>query len=167
MSGNVVMIDGSPLFFQKFSQTVEKSIISEDNIQNKVLITLIGIDSTNERDDVVKKIILASDWNTKLDLFMKLHETKQSFKRLDLKEYISAIMERFRMTQNLNMDSFPMLERSKLSIVRPTDYLVLDIDDNYGLQQYSPTEVNKLLLTGNHVSILESVELCDFINELS
>lgn len=166
LSGNVVLIDGSPLFFQKFTETVGQFITSEEIGQNEILATLIRIDYPNDNEEVVKNILLASGWNSKLDVFMKFYETKLNFKRNDSRDYITAILERFKMIQALNLNHFPKLEKSNIKLVTPSDKLVTDIDEAYGLQENSSTVVETILLTGNHVSILETVEIFEYINRI-
>lgn len=167
LTGNVVMIDGSPLFFRKFTDNVAKVVTSEENGQNEILVTLIRIDFPGEdNQEVIKNIFSVSDWNLKLDVFMKFHESKLNFKRIDSRDYITAIMERFKMANDLQLDSFPRLEKSKISIVQPSDLLVVDIDETYGLQENSSFSVETLKITGNHSSILETNDLFEFINKL-
>lgn len=166
LSGNVVLIDGSPLFFQKFSETIGQFITSEEIGQNEILATLIRIDYPNDSEEVTRNISLAFDWNSKLDVFMKFYETKLNFKRNDSRDYITAILERFKMIQNLNLNHFPKLEKSKIKLFTPSDKLVKDIDETYGLQEISSTVIETILLTGNHVSILETAELFENINRI-
>lgn len=165
-TGNVVLIDGSPLYFQKYADSISKSVSSNDSGQNEILSTLIKIDYPKDNAEVMKNIFLAADWDSKMDVFMKFQESNSRSNKKYSKELITAIFKRFKMMEGMDLSIFSHIKVSKLSLVKPSHKLVMDIDEFYGLNSYSTSDIEAVTINANHVSVLESNELYNFINKI-
>lgn len=164
-SGNVVLIDGSPLFFQRYAESITKSVSSNESGQNEILATLIRLDFPKDNAVVLKDIFLAADWDSKLDVFMKFHESTNS-KKTYSRDFITAILKRFKMMEALDLSIFSHIKVSKLSLVKPSHKMVMDIDEFYGLNSYCTSDIEAITINANHISVLENDELFSFINKI-
>ena len=166
MTGNVILIDGSPLYFSKYAEQITKSVSSNESGQNEILSVLIRIDFPTDNSEVLRNIFLAPDWDSKLEVFMKFHELNLNSKKQYSKDFISAILKRFKMMEGMDLSLFSHIKVSKLSLVKPTRKLVMDVDEFYGLNNYSESEVEAITIDANHISVLDSEELFTFINKI-
>jgi hypothetical protein len=64
---------------------------------------------------------------------------------------------------DLDEASFGIL-KSTLTLIRPSDKLVMEIDEDYGLKQYSESKVEVIEILGNHATILKNLKLIELLN---
>lgn len=158
------MIDGSPLFFKRFTEYLGHANTNDEQIQNEILTSLVRVDFTERYQEVFKEALSGADLEEKLDSFLKFYRSEKSFEQKYSKTGLVALFKRFKMIQSLSETSFPHLKSTKISLVVPSDKLISDITENYNLDQYSSQSVETLVINGNHLSILQSIELSNFIN---
>lgn len=158
------MIDGSPLFFQSFTESLGHVNTSDEQIQNEILTSLVRMDFPDRYQDILRNALTGADWEEKLENFIKFYRSEKSFERKYTKAGLIALFRRFKMIQTVNEASFPYLESSKISLVVPSDKLINDIHENYNLSRFCSQSVETFVINGNHLSILQSVELSKFIN---
>ncbi|CRL02266.1 CLUMA_CG015087, isoform A [Clunio marinus] len=165
-SGSIVMVDGSPTFFKRFTKFLGHSDTNDASIQREILTSLIHMEFPDNHEDIASEVFSKPDLNTKLESFINLYETMHNFKRKKKysKEWIIALFKRFKMVQALNENSFPTLESSRMSLVVPSEKLFNDISINYDLNLYTLNDIQTLVIDGNHVSILHNLELPKFLN---
>lgn len=162
--GRVAMIDGSPLFFQRFTESLGHASTADDKIQNEILTSLVRMDFPDRYQEILKEALTGADWEEKLENFLKFYRSEKSFERKYSKAGLVALFRRFKMIQTVNETSFSYLKSSRISLVVPSDKLISDIAENYNLSRYSSQSVETLVINGNHLSILQSAELPNFIN---
>lgn len=160
------MVDGSPLFFKRFAESLGDANTSEDFIQNEILTALVRSDFPEKHPFVLDNALEATNWESKLEAFIDFYNFEKTFEKKYSKEWIVALFYRLKMVQSLNEASFPFLESTKISLVVPTDKLISDIPENYNLNRYCSQSVETIVVNGNHLSILHNVELSNFINSL-
>lgn len=165
-SGKIVMIDGSPLFFKRFTEFLGHANLPNEHIENEILTGLLRMDFPDDYENILKNVIVGDEWSAKLDSLMTFYDTKSGLHRKYTKEWIQALAKRSIMTKAVNEASFPHLKSSKISLVVPNDKLLPDLIENYNLNLYCSENVETLVLNGNHVSILHNDELPKFINSL-
>lgn len=151
----------------KIAQLVETNQTSDEEVQNQLITALIRLNYPDNFFDVAKEIFMETTWDSKMDKFMKIQETNQKFYRKDTKEFITAILQRFKIINKLSEAEFPSLESTQLTLITPADKLFPDIDENYDLKSYSARNIETATFKGNHVSILETVELSDYVNNIN
>lgn len=165
MNGSLVMIDGSPMFFKKIADA-EYSNITDEDIQNQFLTILVKKDFPNEYIEIIQNILMTTHWDTKVDSFLKFQKEKENFYRKDSKQYINAIFGRIKIMKELDVESFPCLETSNCILVLPADKIRDDMDENYSLIRYCKLGVETITFKGNHISVLENIELTEQINKM-
>lgn len=167
-TGKVILIDGSPLFFQKYAENIIKSYATEELGQIEMLSTLIRIDFPQGNEEILKSVLVAADWDSKLDVFMKFHESNKNSTKQYSRHFITAILRRLKMMGVTESSQFSQVKISNISLVKPTDkFLTADIGEFYGLESYSSSEIEVVTIDGNHISVLESQELFNFINRIN
>lgn len=162
--GNVVMIDGSPLFFKRFVENLAPTDTSDDLILVQILTALIRIDFQDRYHEVLKIALAGNDSEEKVDNFMRFYDSEPNLKKKYTKEWVTGLFNRFKMTQNMNESSFPYLKSSKISLVVPSEKIIAGLAEDYNLNRYCSQKVETLVVNGNHLSILQNAELAKFIN---
>lgn len=163
-AGNVIMIDGSPLFFKRFTEFLGHVDSSDEYIQNEILTSLVRMDFPENHQAMLTKTLSETSWDAKIDSFISFYANEQSYNKKYSREWMTALYQRFKMVQTINEASFSYLKSSRISLVVPSDKLISDINEDYNLHRYSSQAVPTLVVKGNHVSILHNSELSKFIN---
>lgn len=164
--GKVVMIDGSPLFFKHFATSLGSLETPDEFIQNEILSTLVRMDFPEKHQEIMKEALSGVDFESKVESFITFYQSSKNFERKYSKDWIVALFKRFKMAQTLNETSFSYLKSTKISLVVPSDKLLNDLPEDYNLNRYCSQTVETLVINGNHLSILQHIELSKFINSL-
>jgi pimeloyl-ACP methyl ester carboxylesterase len=164
--GNVVMIDGSPLFFKRFTESLGSVDAPDEAIQHEILKTLIRIDFPGNYPEVMATLT-GQSWEQELENFLKIYVKERNLNRKYSKDSIVGLFNRMKMSRVSSEASFPFLQATKISLVVPSEKLVNDITENYDLNRYSSQSVEVLTVNGNHLSILQSADLSNFINSFN
>ncbi|XP_031629091.1 fatty acid synthase-like [Contarinia nasturtii] len=77
-----------------------------------------------------------------------------------------GIMNRVRMVLRENEEYVGDKIKSNITLIRPTIKVVLDIENDYQLSQYNNGHVNVITIGGNHLSMLNNLQLYEIINDI-
>lgn len=160
------MVDGSPLFFKRFADSMGDAYSSDELAQNEILTALVRTDFPEKHQFVLDNVLDGTDWESKLEGFINFYNSEKTFEKKYSKDWIIALFNRLKLVQSLNEASFPYLKSTKISLVVPTDKIFSDITENYNLSRYCSQSVETTVVIGNHLSILHNIELSKFINNL-
>lgn len=160
------MIDGSPLFFKRLTESLGLVNAPDEAIHNEILKNLIRIDFPSNYEAVMKRTLSGRNWSEKLENFLQLN-AKESLNRKHSMSSIVGVFNRIKMSRVSNEASFPFLNATKIALVVPSEKLVNDIPENYDLNRYSSQNVECFTVNGNHTSIFKSSELSNFINSFN
>lgn len=166
-AGVLIMIDGSPLFFKHFSDAITPVSVPREYVQNEILRSLINLDYAETSDEIYKTALIGTNFEEKLESFIKFSNSDKRSNKKYSKTSIEALINRLWMTGELQLDSFPVLESIKMFLIVPTEKLFEGLPEDYDLSQYSSCKVPTTTITGNHLSIVNSSELSEFIKKIS
>ncbi|CAO1403431.1 unnamed protein product [Diamesa serratosioi] len=163
--GKIVLIDGSPLFLNKLVSNL--MLNTEEELQNYLLSTIINIAFPEECDFITKNVITNSTWDAKIDKLIEFTSAQNLYSSNYMKNITNALMNRTKMMINLDVDAFKPLKSTPLSLIRPNQASVTEIDEDYGLQKLCKQKINLQFIDGNHSTVLDNVRLIEIINKLT
>lgn len=162
-SGSVILIDGSPQFLHKLSNaTIADN--SDENIQSMVILPCIRLLFPSEFEEIAKKVFSQTSWETRLKTFVDIGATKSQYTAGYGKQMLNAIVKRVKMCLKADEVEFEKLKTSSITLIKPTNPSVSDLDEDYGLGRYFEKEVKATIVEGDHASILKNPELLKLIN---
>lgn len=165
--GNIVIIDGSPLFIKLFSESLGPVDAPDDLIQNEILKSIIRRDFPNDFQELTKQTMMGDDWDARLDNCLRLYSSHTELMLKYSRRIIKGLSNRLKMSRGFDETSFPFLNATQIALFVPTEKLFVDdIVEDYGLGRFSSHSIKTLTVNGNHLSILMSEECFNFINSL-
>lgn len=177
--GHIVLIDGSPKYLLKLMQGIRRNTSQTANIENDLIMILFThFCSLDHLDGFVKKLSNYDNLSKKIDLiteFVSL-EFKAIYSKRYLHNIIVAVFNRLKLLADLNDHINETNElnavidtklKSPITLIRPTQTSVADIADDYDLRTYSECAVNVKYINGNHLTVIENIELSNTLNDLS
>ncbi|CAG9806916.1 unnamed protein product [Chironomus riparius] len=163
-TGKVIIIDGSP----GLSKKLITNMISVSENVDKTIETLsmdlsLKYAFPNDVSNRKKFVLAESTWDAKL---LKLDEIYLDFEVYS-KKFISkaATLVKNRLTAGyyLSLDDFATI-KSPIKLVKPTEALVFNEEHDFGLNKFSDSEIEVIILEGNHTTILEHPDVFKIIN---
>lgn len=176
--GNVVLIDGSPKYLVKLLQGIRRNTSQTDNIENDlILILFTQLSSVDHLDDFVKKLSNCDNLSNKINLIMEYvsNEFRANYSVEHLQNIAVAVFNRLKLLVELDAQMNETNEltaiidrklKSQITLIRPTQTSIADISENYDLHKYSECAVNVKYLDGNHLTVIENIELSKTLNEI-
>lgn len=166
LSGHILCIDGSPVFLKKL---VLKSIKADhfslrklenlilDNIASTCLPTL-NLETFNER------LFMLDDWQPKIQSLIDLLAVSEC--KIIEKYLLEAVTGFYNRSVATFFYSITNRIQSDVTLVRPTEASITDIDDMYELHSHTEGTVSLKYVEGNHHSVLESSSLANIVNKI-
>lgn len=163
-SGSVTMIDGSPQFLHKLSNSTILNK-TDENIQSMIILPCIRLLFPEELEDIAKKVFAKDTWETRLETFVNIGETRSQYSGLYGTKMLNALVKRTKMSLNADKLEIGKLKNTSISLIKPTNSSAKDLDEDYGLGKYCSQKVKVTLLEGDHASILKKPELIKILND--
>lgn len=167
MKGKLVLIDGAPLFLKKLSIDHFKSDFSDETIQTMLLANAIQSVFHESNGELVKLVLSKPTWDARLDKLTEFTKEHNLYSDLYLRNILDALVNRIKLVLNFNIDLFKPLKHTLITLIRPTEASVIDIDEDYGTNKLSDHKINIKFVEGNHITMLENHKLSGLINSLN
>lgn len=176
--GHVVIVDGAPRYLIKLLHGIRRSTSQTDNLENDlIVISFTHFCNSDRLDEFIKKLANCDKLSSKVELIADFvsDEFKATYSAKYLFCLIVAVLNRLKSLVKLNTlldntDELTALIDSKLkspiTLIRPTQSAISDISEDYDLHKYSECEVNVKYVDGNHLTVIENVELSNILNGL-
>lgn len=177
--GHVVIIDGSPRYLVKLLQGIRRSTSQTENLENDlIMICFAHFCNSDQLDEFIKKLANCNDLSSKEELIADFvsAEFKSTYSAKYLVNLIVAVLNRLKALAkfNISLDNTDELTtvldaklKSPITLIRPTQTVISDIPEDYDLHKYSECEINVRYLDGNHLTVIDNVELSDILNSLT
>lgn len=165
----VLCIDGSPTLLKKMIQNFVKSkAVTDETIQLELISHMMQAVFPEENlDSMRQKMEHLAGWEMKLNKLIEIIKWSQLDIQVDYFTTIcDGIYNRTIAAHHSQTENVVKI-KSPIVLVRPTDAIVSDIDEDYELQRYTEGLVTLKFIDGNHQSILENSKLVDIINEMN
>lgn len=166
MKGHVLLIDGAPHFLKQLSYGHLTTEINDETIQMLLVVGIVQLVFPDENpEDLISALAKCETWEDKLD-FLAIYSKKTStqYSETYLRKMMEALLNRLRIVFNYDMAK-PNKIKSSITLVRPTEVAVVDIDEDYELSHYTEGKVHLKFLEGNHTTMLDNPKLALIIND--
>lgn len=166
--GLVMCIDGSPIFLKKM---IQKFIKSEEATDEKIQLEIISqtmqtVFPEESLDNIRRKMEQIETWDKKLEKMVEFIKVAQLEIETDyFTTLCSGIYNRTIAAHHSQTDNIVKI-KSPIVLVRPTDALISDIDEDYEMPRFTEGLVTLKFIDGDHQSILANPKLIDIINEM-
>lgn len=163
-TGKIILLDGSPKFIRTLANEHLPENFTDETIQSLVLANTITTMFPEDANEKVFTVLSEKSWDGRL---LKLIEVSKD-KKIYSNEYgimiMNAFVNRMKLSLSLDIEKFPVNETTPVTLVRPSELSILDIDEDYGLSSYFKAKIEIKFLEGNHMTILENPKLSVIIN---
>lgn len=167
MKGHIMLIDGSPLWLKQLSYAhIGTQQVSDEAAQ---ALLLVGIINNLLPDDNPEEIIASMadfpTWSAKVD-HLVAYGAKNNIKYSEeyLRKMVNSLFSRLRLTFDFDINAVHKV-KSSITLVRPTEVAVVDIDEDYELSKLTEGSVQLKFIEGNHSTMLDNPQLANLIND--
>lgn len=161
--GSLIIVDGSPKFIHKMSSLVVPDR-SDDNIRNVLLVTCIRVLFPDEFNDIAKKVFSLTKWDEQLKCFGEYSVQRTRYSYEYGKIMLNALVKRMNISLDADKLQLSTLENTPLRFLKASESSTKDLEEDYGLRQYSKQPITTNILTGNHLTMLSNPELVKLIH---
>ncbi|XP_031641000.1 fatty acid synthase-like [Contarinia nasturtii] len=167
LTGDVIVADGSVSLFKRFLKALLPNMDPSIEIVENFLQTQLVYEILPEiNSDEIQKIIHGEKtFDGRMDKFlsqMKKHEYSTEY----LKNIAYGLKNRIRMVLQENEEYVGDKIKSNITLICPTAKLVVDIDNDYQLTQYTNGRMFVHTIEGSHLTMLDNVQLYEIINDI-
>lgn len=163
-TGKVIIIDGSPKFIHQISNQLVPVDYTDDNLQELILMACTKLLFRDSAMEVGKKIFSHESLESRLEEFLNEAKERSEYSIEYGRKMLQGLLNRFKISLNADKISFNKLKNStQLTFVKPSETSLHEIDDDYGLSDFIESEMEIRVIDGDHVSILNNIELIQFI----
>lgn len=176
--GHVVIIDGAPRYLIKLLHGLRRNTSQTDNLENDLIMILFThLCNADQLDGFIKRLTNCDKLSSKVELIgdFVTPEMKATYSAKYLFNVTVAVLNRLKALVKFNVqldhtDELTAVMESKLkspiTLIRPTQTSIADISEDYDLHKYSECEVCVKYVDGNHLTVIENVELSNILNDL-
>lgn len=163
-TGKVIVIDGSPKFVHQISNQLVPVDYTDDTLQDLILMGCTKILFRDSAMEVGKKIFTHESSELKLEEFLNQAKERSEYSVEYGRQMLQGLLNRFKISLNADKIAFNKLKNStQLTFVKPSESSLHQIDDDYGLSVLIESEIEIRVIDGDHLSILNNMELIQFI----
>lgn len=162
--GKILLIDGSPKFLKKLSLDHLPKNYTVENMQNIILTNLALVLLPEDTGKNVKEVLSESSWDGRIKKLAELYRDKKLYSEEYGIKMCNALVNRMILSTNIDINSFALLQNTPLTLIRPSEASLQEIEDDYGLKQYVSNPIDIKYMEGNHATILEHPKLSEAIN---
>lgn len=168
MKGHVLIIDGAPAFLKRLA-TDQLSLVSDKTGDAALydIILMAGLRILYPGEELEHWNILAKidDWNARIEKLIEMGSNESVYSPKYIRNMLQAIFNRTKIASEYNLEN-PFQIEADITLIRPTEVSVMDIDEDYGIAAYTKGQVSLKYVEGNHVTMLENPKIAYLINEV-
>lgn len=167
LTGQLICLDGSFLLFKRFMKALMPNMeATEEFIQDFLLEQLAYEILPEQKPDAIKKVLKEEkNWEDSLNKFISLMP-KQEFSDEYLRDIGYGLKNRFKIVLNESEEYTGEKIQSNITLIRPVTGFGVEIDNEYGLTQMTNGSVFVSFIDGNHLSMLDNIQLYQIINDI-
>lgn len=165
MTGNVLLIDGSPVFLKQLSYGTLTSNVSDESIQLMLIVAIVqNIFPEESPEEILAKLSECQTWEQKVNKLVEFGKAQSEYSEHYMRSTTQAMYNRLKIIFNFDSKNIVKI-KSPITLVRPTEVAVVDIDEDYELSRYTEGPVNLKFIDGNHTTVLDNLKLAQIIND--
>ncbi|XP_059621795.1 fatty acid synthase-like [Phlebotomus argentipes] len=164
MTGQILLIDGAPEFFKLLLAEQLGENATEQDAEELILENILRIVFPGENPKEVWGQFRAQNWRESVKHLLEVCKSQHVYSQ-DFLKYIAEFLHR-RLRHILASDSGKVEPvNCPITLVRPTDASVTDIERDYGMAQWTRDKFHLRFIDGDHVSMLRNKSLQRIIDE--
>lgn len=168
MKGHIMLIDGSPLWLKQLSYAhIGTQQISDEAAQGLLLVGIVNLVLPDDNpEEIIASLAHIPTWSEKVD-HLVAYGAKNNIKYSDeyLRKMVISLFNRLRLIFDFDINAVKKV-KSSITLVRPTEVAVVDIDEDYELSKLTEGTVQLRFIEGNHASMLDNPQLAQIINDV-
>ena len=163
--GKIILVDGAPKFLKTLATLQIPDNYTEETIQMIALVETITLVFPEDTGEKVRLVLTEKTFQSRMN---KLNEISKDIRAYS-DEYgillMNSFVNRIKLTLNLELSRISTLNTTPITLVRPSEFSLMEIEDDYGLSSYSSQNIDIKIIEGNHATILDNPKLVDLLNE--
>lgn len=168
MQGHILLIDGAPNFLKQLSISTlgANQEITDNAIQMMLIHVICNLVFPNDNpDDILLTLAELKTWQEKINRLVEFGiKANIEYSEQYLRDMLEALFARLKIVFNYEQDQRPKL-KSAITLIRPTEVAVVDIDEDYELSKHTDGAINLKFIEGNHTTMLDNEKLSQIIND--
>lgn len=166
-SGHIIQLDGSPQYNNRIAHKISPTK-NDDGIRETISMIVFDFFMPHVDPDVVKRSFQNHNkWEEKVDamLLESVDKIPYSYEFIKLNIF-TAVTNRFKIVLHVTEDSFATLKHTQISLVKAATSSVSGVQTDFGLSKYCSDPLTIRVLDGDHVTLVNNLELPQLIKEL-
>lgn len=167
LNGTVFCLDGAPDFlYALLSMTI--NVKNDIQLQNSLLCHTIDIIAPNNdvSKGLMEKLSEIESYEERVECTIKMSPVQGKYSNKFIAAIAMACFDRLKVVLNYNPKTAKKL-KSPIVLLRPKDNPPnVVIEENYGLDKLTESNVTVHYLEGNHISIIENKDCANIINRI-
>lgn len=166
-TGHLLLIDGAPTLLKRLALDTVSALYDDldKGIEELTLLAAIKTMFHDEEQEYWIKISAVEGYEARVEKFIELARDRTTYTPEYGRGTLHGIKNRLKMVTNLSLEQFEAI-KSDITLVRPNEAVLLDIEDDYGMSVYTKGQFNLKFIEGNHATILENPNLTEVINQM-
>uniref|UniRef100_A0A1A9W891 Uncharacterized protein n=1 Tax=Glossina brevipalpis TaxID=37001 RepID=A0A1A9W891_9MUSC len=165
--GQLLLIDGAPHFLTKLTRLLLGEHLVDENIYDMLLTIFVQLVFPEDAKELFEQ------------QFNQLPTIEQKMKKFDdyirkqnvygpdySKAVVHAIFRRISSIVSCDLKSYKPIS-APITLIRPTEFALRDIDENYCLQEITKGAIVVKTIQGNHTTMLDNPALPQLINDFN
>lgn len=162
--GHVLLIDGAPAFLKQMVIDSTAKELRDVDVEATIIRIAVMTLLQDDQAEVIKSLLELPTWNEKVEKLNELGRQYHSYSDDYAKLMANALLMRVKIALHNDVTKIRKI-KSGITLVRPTEMSVVDIEEDYGLSAYTEGKFNLKFLEGNHSTIIDNPKLFMVINE--
>ncbi|XP_059608117.1 fatty acid synthase-like [Phlebotomus argentipes] len=164
MTGQVLLIDGAPEFFRLLLAEQLGDNFAEEDVEELIVENILRVVFPEENPREVWGQRKARNWRERVQQLAEACKNQFVYSEEHLMYIAELLRRRLRGVRAGNAEMVDPVE-SPITLVRPTDVSVADIERDYGMAQWTKGKFHLRFIDGDHASMLRNRSLARIINE--
>lgn len=167
LTGEVIIADGSTSLFKRMLNSLMPNVDATTENVEKFLQMQLAFEILPELkfEEIQQVMLEEKTMETRADKFISLMK-KSEYSNAYLKDFGYGLLNRVLMVLKESDEYTGDKIESNITLIRPTTNLVINIENDYQLNQYTKGKVTVGFIDGTHLTMLDNKQLYQIINNI-
>lgn len=158
-SGKVLMIDGSPSFSKKICIGLLPQNFTESDLHQFVFKISTSVCFPKDDGKILRLIFAENSWENQVKKFTKILKDEKIYSVDYGEKMLNALANRIEIGAKLDLKIFSVLQKTQIKLIRASENSLLDIEEDFGLGEFTKFPIEVEIVEGNHATILENSKI--------
>ncbi|XP_052896146.1 fatty acid synthase-like [Anopheles moucheti] len=161
LHGKVMLIDGSPLYLQRFASH-HLSGFDDEHLQMAILTLVLSFSLPSVSNEILATITSEATYENRVSKMLEIGRESNPFSEDYTRKMMRVLFYRLKAAMNMSTDVKEKLS-SPLVLVRSGT--ISEIEEDYGLSEFTQSSMIVKVIDGTHQTMLSNMELIEIINK--